>query len=379
LTFTGFAALTIATAGLPAAAIATPISAPAAPPGGPVPPGFRVADLSFLGTHQGWALGTAPCSHKPCTSVLRTSNGGRTWVGIPAPIASLSNCTHACVSGLRFANPQVGYAFRSSLEMTTDGGQTWHRQPGNAIGLAVSGGMVIRAVADHPNGCPPGCGFRLKAAPVGGTTWHRLHAPRVFGDGADIESSGSTVVVTYSQNPAGGAPSAHVTMLLSSDGGVTWTRRKDPCGKRVAGEDDTASVATATHRRVAVLCQPRRGGHGHDFVRTSSNGGRHFGAAHAITAAGGRRSAYAVATTGRALLVATARFHTSRVVYAVDVSRDGGQHWTRTLRTTGPSRGTLRHFLGAESARVAHFVGNDHTVSRTSNAGRSWRTVRFPS
>jgi photosystem II stability/assembly factor-like uncharacterized protein len=381
LTFTGFAALAIAAAGAPAVATATSSvtsgGASADPVGGPVPPGFRVADLSFVGTRQGWALGTAPCSHKPCTSVLRTTNRGRTWVGIPAPIASLTSCTHACVSGLRFANPEVGYAFRSSLEMTTDGGQTWHQQPGNAIGLAVSGDTVIRAVADHPAGCPPGCRFRVKAAPVGGTTWHRLHAPRVTGDGADVEASGSTVVVTYSQNPAGGAPSAHVTMLLSRDGGTTWTKRKDPCGQRVAGEDDTASVATATHRQVAVLCQPRSGGHGHDFVLTSANGGRHFGTAHAITAAGGRRSAYAVSTTGRALLVATARFHASRVVYAVDVSRDGGEHWTRTLRTTGPARGNLRHFLGAESARVAHFVGNDHTVSRTSNAGRTWRTIRF--
>jgi photosystem II stability/assembly factor-like uncharacterized protein len=377
LTFAGFAALTIAVVGLPTATTATPTTAPAIPVGGPVPLGFRVADLSFVGTHQGWALGTAPCSHKPCTSVLRTSNRGKTWVGIPAPIASLTNCTHACVSGLRFANSQVGYAFRSSLEMTTDGGATWHKQPGNAVGLAVSGATVIRAVADHPDGCPPGCRFTVKAAPVGGTTWHRLAAPRVTGDGADIEASGSTVVVTYSQNPAGGAPSAHVTMLLSRDGGTTWTTRKDPCGKRVAGEDDTASVATATHRRVAVLCQPRLGGHGHDFVLTSSDGGRHFGTAHAITAAGGKRSAYAVATTGHALLVATARFRGTRVRYAVDVSRDDGQHWTRTLRTTGPSGGTLRNFLGAESARVAHFVGNNHTVSRTSNAGRTWHTHRF--
>jgi photosystem II stability/assembly factor-like uncharacterized protein len=219
----------------------------------------------------------------------------------------------------------------------------------------------------------------LKAAPVGGTTWHRLTAPRVTGDGADIAASGSTVVVTVGQNPAGGAPTAHATMLISRDSGATWTKRGDPCRKRAAGEDDAVSVDTATHHRIAVLCRPRQEDLGHEFVVTSSNGGRHFGAAHAITAAGGRRSAYAVATTGRALIVATARFHSSRVVYAVDVSRDGGQHWTRRLRTTGPSRETLRHFLGAESRRVAHFVGNDHTVSRTTNAGRSWRTIRFPS
>jgi photosystem II stability/assembly factor-like uncharacterized protein len=374
LTFTGFAALTIAAAGLPAAATATSAGAP----GGPVPPGFRVADLSFVGTHQGWALGTAPCSHKPCTSVLHTSNGGRTWAGVPAPIASLTRCGHACVSSLRFATSRVGYAFGSSLELTTDAGQTWRKQPGNAVGLAVSRHTVIRAVADHPDGCPPGCTFRFKGSAVGSTTWRRLPAPRVVGDSADIEASGSTVVVTVGQNPAGGAGSAHVTMLLSSDSGATWTKRGDPCGKRVAGEDDTASVATATQRRVAVLCLPRRGGAGHDFVLTSSDGGRHFGASHAIAATGGKHSAFAVATTGRAILVATARFHASRMVYAVDVSRDRGRHWTRTLRTTGSSRGTLRHFLGAESARVAHFVGNDHTVSRTSNAGRSWRTIRFP-
>jgi photosystem II stability/assembly factor-like uncharacterized protein len=375
---TGFAALTIASAGLPALATTTSAAAPA-PAGGPVPPGFRVADLSFVSGQLGWALGTAPCSHRPCTSVLRTTNSGKSWVGIPAPIAFLNNCTHACVSGLRFANSQVGYAFRSSLEMTTDGGQTWRKQPGNAIGLAVSHGNVIRAVADHPNGCPPGCTFRLKGSTVGSTTWHRLAAPRVIGDGADIESSGRTVVVTYSQNPAGGAPSAHVTMLLSSDRGGSWTERGDPCGTRVAGEDDAVSVATASHHRVAVLCRPRRANHGHDFVLTSVDGGRRFGSQHPITAPGGKHAAIAVAESSRALLVATARFHGTRISYTVDVSRNGGRTWTTTLRTSGSSHGTVRNVLGFATASVGHFVGNDHTVSRTSNAGRTWRTHRFPS
>ncbi len=34
---------------------------------------------TFVSTDDGWALGTAPCSHKPCTSIVRTRNGGRTW------------------------------------------------------------------------------------------------------------------------------------------------------------------------------------------------------------------------------------------------------------------------------------------------------------
>ena len=377
LALLGIAVLALGGVGAPAAASS---SSPTAPPGGPVPTGFRVADLSFVGTHEGWALGTAPCSRKPCTSVLRTTDGGASWVGIPAPIASLTNCTHACVSGLRFANPEVGYAFRSALEMTTDGGSTWHKQRGNAIALGITGGTVIRVRANHPRGCPPGCTFRLQGAAVGSTTWHNLAAPHVIGDFPDVEAAGSSAIVTVAQNPAGGAPDAHATLLLSANHGRTWRERDDPCGRRVAGEDDTVSVAMTTHRRVAVLCRPRRGNHGHDFVLTSSNGGRTFGGPHPITAPGGRHSAYLVARTRHALFVATVTGSGSRAHYSVDVSRNGGHSWTRTLRTTGPSRSAgIDGFLGFESASVGHFVGNARTVSRTTDAGASWATHRFPS
>lgn len=385
LALIGVAALVIGGVGLPAALSSLPAAAagsvphPAVtPPGGPVPTGFRVADLSFVGTHEGWALGTAPCSHKPCTSVVRTMNGGASWVGIPAPVAYLTNCTHVCVSGIRFATPNIGYAFRSALEMTTNGGSTWHRQRGNAIGLGITNGTAVRVAANHPRGCPPGCTFRVLRSAVGTTTWHATGAPHVVGDFADVEAAGSSVVVTISQNPAGGAPSAHVTMLLSGNTGRTWRKRGDPCGRRIAGEDDTVSVGMTTHRRVAVLCRPRRGNAGHDFVLTSSNGGRSFGRPHAITASGGRHGAYLVARSGRALFVATTQFRGSHVRYFVDVSRDGGHAWTRTLRTTGPSRSAERTaFLGFESARVGHFVGDDRTVSRTEDAGHVWRTFHF--
>jgi hypothetical protein len=342
-----------------------------------VPAGFRIADLSFVGSHDGWALGTAPCTHKPCTSVLRTINGGASWVGIPAPVASLTNCTHTCVSGLRFANPNVGYAFRSGLEMTVDGGATWNRQPGNAIGLGITNGKVIRVVANHPGGCPPGCTFRLERSTVGSTSWQPLSAPHVTGDFPDVQAVGTSVLVTISQNPAGGAPSAHVTMLRSSNTGRTWHKRGDPCGRQVAGEDDAVSVAMTTHSRVAVLCRPRRGNSGHDFVVTSSNGGKTFGAPHAITATGGKHAAYLVARTGSALFVATSRQIGSRLHYAVDASRNGGHSWALVFHTTSSTHLQLGQFLGFETATVGHFVGNDRAVSRTSDAGHTWHTHHF--
>jgi photosystem II stability/assembly factor-like uncharacterized protein len=376
------AAVTVAVGMLPAAAPAgaAPSVARATPPGGPVPAGFRVQDLTFVGTRDGWALGTAPCSHRPCTSVVRTRNAGKSWVGIPAPIAALTNCSHVCVSGLRFANPQVGYAFRSGLEMTTDGGQTWRRQPGNAIALGVVRDRVIRVSANHPRGCPPGCTFRLRSAAIGSTTWHNLPAPRVVGDFPDVEAAGSTVVVTIAQNPAGGAQDAHATLLLSHNGGVSWHKRGDPCRSRVAGEDDTVSVGVTTHQHVAVLCRPRRGNSGHDFVLLSHDGGRSFGRARAIGATGGRHAAYLVAVTRHAVFVATNPGTGHRARYDVDVSRNHGRTWTRTFRQTGPARlDQVGAFLGFESGSVGHFVGNAHTVTRTTDAGRRWRTYRFPS
>jgi hypothetical protein len=60
------------------------------PAGGPVPAGFHAVDLTFVDVNDGWALGTAPCASAPCTSILRTTDGGLSWAGIPAPRAPLA-------------------------------------------------------------------------------------------------------------------------------------------------------------------------------------------------------------------------------------------------------------------------------------------------
>ena len=117
-----------------------------------MPAGFSGYDLTWVSNDDGWALGTAPCGNPPCTSILRTTDGGRSWVGIPAPRAFLTEsdtCASACdqISHLRFANPLVGYAYGpNSLYLTTDGGASWHKQPGYAYGLEVVAGIGAAGV-----------------------------------------------------------------------------------------------------------------------------------------------------------------------------------------------------------------------------------------
>ncbi len=54
-------------------------------PAGPVPPGFGRVSFTAIGTDTWWLLGSAPCSSSPCTSILRTDDGGHSFVGTPRP------------------------------------------------------------------------------------------------------------------------------------------------------------------------------------------------------------------------------------------------------------------------------------------------------
>jgi hypothetical protein len=119
---------------------AAPVAAPAGmvqPSGGPVPAGFRAASVTFVAAREGFVLGTAPCRHAPCTSVVRTRDRGVSWRGLPAPVVPLGEpgVTGPAVWGIRFAAPEQGFVFGNGLWVTTDGGEHWSvaAYPGGAV------------------------------------------------------------------------------------------------------------------------------------------------------------------------------------------------------------------------------------------------------
>lgn len=117
-----------------AASSAQPVPNPAR-----VPPNFQPTSVTFVSTRTGWVIGQAGspghCATRYCTSMARTTDAGRTWTGVPAPLAGQPDGATG-VSQVRFLNLYDGWAFGPGLFVTHTGGKTW--TPVNTGGLRVT-------------------------------------------------------------------------------------------------------------------------------------------------------------------------------------------------------------------------------------------------
>src|SRR5580704_12900294 len=150
------------------------------PSGGLVPAGFRAASVTFVSTLEAFVLGTAPCKHAPCTSIVRTRDRGVSWRGVPAPVVPFGepySSTGPVVWGIRFATPEHGFVFGNGLWVTTDGGEHWSAvaYPGGAIvSLEITDHQVLAVTARHgPGGLT---GWALSRRALGGGPWIRITA-----------------------------------------------------------------------------------------------------------------------------------------------------------------------------------------------------------
>jgi hypothetical protein len=142
------------------------------PRGGTVPKGFQPSSLSAASGKAGrylYLLGDAPdCGNPVCTSMVRSQDDGRTWVGIHAPEAGVGGDTPDAVREIRFATAMDGYAYGPTLFETHDGGDTWTRRnlSSQVLDLAVAGNRVwvVLARCDGVSCTSP----RLMSGDVGG-------------------------------------------------------------------------------------------------------------------------------------------------------------------------------------------------------------------
>ena len=331
------------------------------PPGGPVPRGFRVASVTFVSADDGWVLGTTKtCAHKPCTSVLRTTNGGRSWVGIPAPKYKTASFEGAAgLLRLRFSDSLDGFAYGSQLWATHNGGSSWHRVrqlPGYITDLETSAGIVYASTTVTKSGKQA-----IYASPVHNDSWKRVAGlPQAFGTGGlgDITLHGSAGWIILGNR------------LYATQDDASWTKERFQC----PAEYGITSVGAYSARQITLLCVGDAAlGSTVKVLYVSRDGGAHFtrvgtpptGGDGGLLAEPTPRHVFVVSASGASFIyVSTDGGRRWRSALTLD---DGGLGWNEFGFTT-PSQG-----VAVEGTSVA---GTTH-LWLTRNAGRSWGIVKF--
>jgi putative cell wall-binding protein/photosystem II stability/assembly factor-like uncharacterized protein len=349
--------------------VATP--AVAAPGGAAVPSGFEPASVTFVSASDGWVLGTAPCSSAVCTSIVRTTDGGRNWVGIPAPEEQLGQAGGADgnqgLAGLRFADGNDGYAFGDDLWVTHDGGGTWSRAslPGTGstyVGdLAAYNGYVYLLLLPSTSST---AAAQLYRSPVGDENWTSLlTVPSAEPAGIGLVVHGDSVWVD--------SPGANLTATLyrSTDDGTTWADSNAPCPGALAVGPSPSYVALG--------CATDPGaGQATKHVYISTDGGQTFTRTASDPSRAGVSVLLAVAQQGELVMASASG---ASFLYA---TFDGGSSWQSVLDST--TGGQAWHDLGFTTPQQGVAVEGTPSVSgqpsqlwMTRDGGRSWQPIVF--
>jgi photosystem II stability/assembly factor-like uncharacterized protein len=200
-----------------------------------VPSGFLPGSVTFVSTTTGFALGVdAACPTGTCASLVRTSDGGSTWVGLSAPPAAYvargapSTSSLPGVSEVRFADPLDGWAFGPALFATHDGARTWQQinLGGSVVSLETSGGYVDAVVS--PCSGEQECTGPLRveqASASGGGFVTVLTGPSVLSSGLDSYDLSLHGLVGFAM--LGSGASLYATANLGNPNG--WNPFPDPC------------------------------------------------------------------------------------------------------------------------------------------------------
>lgn len=260
--------------------------------------------------------------------VLRTTDGGRTWLGDSVPGAARLDFRAIAATSPTTAHV-LSIGDSSRIYRTTDGGRTWSLRF-----TAARKGSFFDAIRfwDARHGIamsdPVDGRFLIVTTDDGGDSWHETPADgmplALPGEGA-FAASGTCLFVRGARDAwlvSGGAATARV--FHSTDRGRTWSVVDTPV-RAGAASAGIFSIAFTDARRGVIAGgdyqQPRLRGRN---VATTSDGGRTWIAADSVLAPTGYRSAVAYwpGSRGRRLVAVG--------LTGTDTSRDGGRSWSTT-------------------------------------------------
>jgi photosystem II stability/assembly factor-like uncharacterized protein len=343
----------------------------------PVPVNFSPVSVTFVGTGTGWALGQAgtpghcgPPSPGICTSIARTEDGGRTWSGVPAPVAGPPRGSSG-VSQIRFLNTQDGWVSGPQLWATHDGGQNWTRIPTHGmrvIGLATAGDSAYALWArctGTGTGFATGCtGFALYRTGASSNDWHPVTVQGqslATGQGSGSPPLVLTQTAGYLLMPGGLLVSGRVT-------GGDWHSVSGalpsgaPCS--AGSQGGSAQLASTGSGSLVALCvMPGLGDENPQPVYASANGGSSWQLTGSTGKAGTPSSLSGAPSGG--LVLATDR--------GLAVSSDLGARWRPASVTSAPRGGFS--YVGMTTSQQGFAIPADaaqHAIWFTYDGGRDW-------
>jgi hypothetical protein len=328
-------------------------------------PGDRLVNVELHDTGPSWTLLSVACAAGRCAQLARTDDHGRTWQRLPVTTIGTgdwgASCPPACpVHRLHFVSPTVGYLYAPGLQVTLDGGRTWHdQQPPAAVeGLAEAGGVVARVTGGWCQKSADDCRPALSWSMPGSSTWRPTalpaNPPREY---ASAYSSGSgPAYILFGDNMAGGVIDQPI--ILRSTDGRSWTALPDPC----AGDGKEAIDLASSGQRLTVLCM-QHGGQAATDVRQSADGGDTFGSPSRTKVAW----AGDLAQTSGDLLVGTGPISGGDDT-TLQLDRLDGTEW----RGVGKAvvNGDVAWLVSTSSLWFSRDNGKTWTVTRTQDLGR---------
>ena len=375
-----------------ASGIASAAASSAVPTGptrlGPVPGNFRPTSVTFVGPRTGWVIGQAltpgHCATQFCTSVARTDDAGKTWTGVPAPMAGAADGASG-LSQIRFLDLTDGWAYGPQLFTTHTGGRTWAQVDTGGLrvtALETVGDRVFAVWASCTGDGPAyaaGCTrFTLYSASATGGTWAPVGASTTgLTNGAASEAT--QLVLTGSRGYLL-APGAE---LYSGpvDGSGPWTRVSSlvascPVGPaRADGQPTGALLGAVNASDLLLACASASSGTNpsvstqQKFIYSSKNGGVSWEQMATAPAAG---VAYGLAASpSESVVLATNR--------GIDLLPAGEATWrTANLRGGGPAGGF--GYIGMTTRDQGIALPADPsagTVWFTFDGGQRWTASRL--
>jgi len=316
--------------------------------------------MTFVSASEGWVLGTTRrCAHAPCTSVLRTTDGGHTWVGIPAPRFRLEGFGQAGgLTRLRFADASDGFAYGSQLWVTHNGGSSWRRVrqvPGDITALEASAGRVYAVSTKFTSGRQT-----VYSSPAARDSWHRvtgLPVTRGFAGLGTITLHGRAAWIILGNR------------LYATQTGTTWVKESVKCPVNWG----MSSAGAYSSQQISLLCVGLPAlGSTQKAVYVSRDGGAHF--RKVGTPPSGGDGGLLAEPTPRHLFLGSASAATW-----IYVSTDSGRRWRTNLMLDDGGAGWNDFGFTTATQGVA-VEGNPVIGSHlwmTTNAGRTWHKVKF--